>query len=106
MVHWLKEMWPPGSTDCNPSDYFMGCIVEKGSYRALHAQLGEQCMLTWSFHAHPTAFQAYPGAKEAHPEAVEAHLKAVVAHPGAVEDHPGAIKYHPGAFLACLSLGQ
>jgi hypothetical protein len=24
--HWLKEMWPPSSTDCIPLDYFMWCI--------------------------------------------------------------------------------
>jgi len=29
MVHWLKEMWPPSSTDCNPSYYFMWCVVER-----------------------------------------------------------------------------
>jgi hypothetical protein len=29
MVHWLKEMWPPSSTDCDPSDYFMWCEVTK-----------------------------------------------------------------------------
>ncbi len=23
---WLKEMWPPCSTDCNPVDYFMWCV--------------------------------------------------------------------------------
>ncbi len=27
--HRLKEMWSPSSTDCNPLDYFMWCVVER-----------------------------------------------------------------------------
>ena len=29
MDHWLEEMWPPSSTDCNPLDYFMWCVFER-----------------------------------------------------------------------------
>jgi hypothetical protein len=27
--HWSKEIWPPSSKDCNPSDYFMWSEVER-----------------------------------------------------------------------------
>jgi hypothetical protein len=27
--HWSKEIWPPSSKDCNPSDYFMRSEVER-----------------------------------------------------------------------------
>jgi hypothetical protein len=26
---WLKEIWLPSSTDCNPLDYFMLCVFER-----------------------------------------------------------------------------
>ena len=27
--HWSKEIRPPSSKDCNPSDYFMWCEIER-----------------------------------------------------------------------------
>ncbi len=29
MDHWLEEMWPPSSTDCNSLDFFMWCVFER-----------------------------------------------------------------------------
>ncbi len=29
MDHWLEEMWPPRSTDCNSLGYFMWCVFER-----------------------------------------------------------------------------
>jgi hypothetical protein len=40
MDHWLKEMWwPPSSTDCNPLDYFMWCVVEREVNQCPHITL-------------------------------------------------------------------
>jgi hypothetical protein len=39
MVVRLKEMWPPSSTDCNPSDYFMWCVVEREVTKCPHITL-------------------------------------------------------------------
>jgi hypothetical protein len=39
MDHWLKEMWPPGSTYCNPLDYFMWCKVEREVNKCSHITL-------------------------------------------------------------------
>ncbi len=35
----LKEMWPPSSTDCNPSDYFMWCVFEREVNKCPHITL-------------------------------------------------------------------
>jgi hypothetical protein len=46
MVHWLKEMWPPSSTDCNPSDFFMWCIVEREVTKCPHITLASLKVMT------------------------------------------------------------
>jgi hypothetical protein len=46
MVHWLKAMWPPSSSDCNPSDYFMWCIVEREVNRCPHVTLATLKVMT------------------------------------------------------------
>ncbi len=46
MVHWLKEMWPPSSTDCNPSDYFMWCEVEREVTKCPHITLASIKVMT------------------------------------------------------------
>ncbi len=33
------EMWPPSSTDCNPLDYFMWCVVEREVNKCPHKTL-------------------------------------------------------------------
>jgi len=33
------EMWPPRSTDCNPSDYFMWCVVKREVTNCPHITL-------------------------------------------------------------------
>ncbi len=44
MVHWLKEMWLPSLTDCNPSDYIMWCIVEREVSKRPHITLTSDLM--------------------------------------------------------------
>jgi hypothetical protein len=39
MDHWLKEMWPPSSTDYNPLDYFMWCKVDREVNKCPHMTL-------------------------------------------------------------------
>ncbi len=39
MDHWLEEMWPPSSTDCNPLDYFMWCEVDREVNKGPHKTL-------------------------------------------------------------------
>ncbi len=46
MVHWLKEMWPPSSTDCNPSDYFMWWVVEREVTKCPHITLASLKVMT------------------------------------------------------------
>ncbi len=46
MVHWLKEMWPPSSTDCNPSDYFLWCVVEREVTKFPHITLASLKVMT------------------------------------------------------------
>jgi hypothetical protein len=46
MVHWLKEMWPTSSTDCDPSDYFMWCIVEREVTKCPHITLASLKVMT------------------------------------------------------------
>ncbi len=46
MVHWLKEMWPPSSTDCDPSDYFMWCKVEREVTKFPHISLASLKVVT------------------------------------------------------------
>jgi hypothetical protein len=37
--HWLKEMWPPSSPDCNPVDYFMWSVIEREVSKCPHNTL-------------------------------------------------------------------
>ncbi len=37
--HWLKEMWPPSSTDCNSLDYFMWCVFKREITKCPHITL-------------------------------------------------------------------
>jgi hypothetical protein len=46
MDHWLKEMWPPTSTDCNPLDYFMWCVVERKVNKCPHITLASLKAMT------------------------------------------------------------
>jgi hypothetical protein len=46
MDHCLKEMWPPSSTDCNPLDYFMWCVVEREVIKSLHITLASLKVMT------------------------------------------------------------
>jgi hypothetical protein len=46
MVHWSKEMLPPSSTDCNPSDYFMWCVVEREVTKCPHITLASLKVMT------------------------------------------------------------
>jgi hypothetical protein len=46
MDHWLKEMWPPSSTDCNPFDYFMWCVVEREVNKCPHITLASLKVMT------------------------------------------------------------
>ena len=46
MDHWLKEMWPPSSTDCNPLDYFMWVIVEREVNKCPHITLASLKAMT------------------------------------------------------------
>jgi hypothetical protein len=46
MVHWLKEMWPPSSTDYNSSDYFMWCVVEREVTKCPHFTLASLKVMT------------------------------------------------------------
>ncbi len=39
MDHRLEEMLPPSSTDCNPSDYFMWCVVDREANKCPHKTL-------------------------------------------------------------------
>jgi len=49
MDHWLKEMWPPSPTDCNLSDYFMWCIVEREVNKYPHITLASLKIMTSGF---------------------------------------------------------
>jgi hypothetical protein len=42
----LKEMWPPSSTDCIPSDYFMWCVVEREVNKCPHNTLASLKVMT------------------------------------------------------------
>jgi hypothetical protein len=46
MNHWLEEMWPPSSTDCNPLDYFMWCIVDREVNTCPHKTLASLKVMT------------------------------------------------------------
>ncbi len=46
MDHWLKEMWPPSSTDCAPLDYFMWCVVEREVNKCPHITLDSLKIMT------------------------------------------------------------
>jgi hypothetical protein len=46
MVHWLKEMWPPSSKDCNPSDISCGAKLRERSIDALHITLASLKVMT------------------------------------------------------------
>jgi hypothetical protein len=39
MNHWLEEMWPSSSTDCNSLDYSMWCIVDREVNKCPHITL-------------------------------------------------------------------
>ncbi len=39
MDHWLEEMWPPSSTDCNSLEYFMWCVFEREVNKCPHITL-------------------------------------------------------------------
>jgi hypothetical protein len=39
-------MWPPSPTDCNPSDYFMWCEVERHVNRCPHITLASLKVMT------------------------------------------------------------
>jgi hypothetical protein len=39
MDHRLEEMWPPSSTDCNPLDYFIWCVVDRQVNKCPHITL-------------------------------------------------------------------
>ena len=43
---WLKEMWPPSSTDCNPLDYFLWCVVEREVIKCSHITLSSLKVMT------------------------------------------------------------
>jgi hypothetical protein len=46
MDHWLKEMWPPSSTDYYPLDYFMWCVVEREVNKCPHITLASLRAMT------------------------------------------------------------
>ena len=46
MDHWLEEMWPPSSTDCNPLDYLMWCIVEREVNKCPYVTLASLKVMT------------------------------------------------------------
>jgi hypothetical protein len=46
MDHWLEEMLPPRSTDCNPLGYFMWCVVEREVNRCPHITLPSLKVMT------------------------------------------------------------
>jgi hypothetical protein len=46
MDHWLKEMLPPSSTDCNSLDYFMWCVVEREVTKCPHITLASLKVMT------------------------------------------------------------
>ncbi len=43
---WLKEIWPPSSTDCNPLDYFMWRIFEREVNKCPHITLSSLKVMT------------------------------------------------------------
>jgi hypothetical protein len=43
---WLKKMWPPSSTDCNPLDYFMWCVFEREVNKCTHITLSSLKVMT------------------------------------------------------------
>jgi hypothetical protein len=45
MVHCLKEMWPPSSTDCNPSDISCGAKLREVN-RCPHMTLASLKVMT------------------------------------------------------------
>jgi hypothetical protein len=44
--HWLKEMWPPSPTDCNPLDNFMWCVFEREVNKCPHINLASLKVMT------------------------------------------------------------
>ncbi len=46
MDHCLKEMWPSSSTDSNPLDYFMWCMVEREVNNCPHITLASLKAMT------------------------------------------------------------
>ncbi len=46
MDHWLGEMWPPSSTDCNSLDYFMWCVFEREVNKCPHITLTSLKVMT------------------------------------------------------------
>ena len=46
MDHWLEEMWPPSSTDCNSLDYFMWCVFEREVNKCPHITLTSLKVMT------------------------------------------------------------
>jgi hypothetical protein len=46
MDHWLEEMWPLSSTDCNPLDYFMWCVVDREVTKCPHITLASLKAMT------------------------------------------------------------
>ncbi|QQP41218.1 Uncharacterized protein FKW44_015514 [Caligus rogercresseyi] len=35
-MFWSKEIWPPSSPDCNPLDYYVWGVLERGSNKRAH----------------------------------------------------------------------
>ncbi len=46
MDHWLEEMWPSSSTDCNSLDYFIWCVFEREVNKCLHIALTSLKVMT------------------------------------------------------------
>ena len=46
MDHWLEEMWPPSSTNCNSLDYFMWFIFEREVNKCPHITLTSLKVMT------------------------------------------------------------
>jgi hypothetical protein len=46
MDHWLKEMWPPSSADCNSLDYFVWCVFEREVNKCPHINLTSLKVMT------------------------------------------------------------
>jgi hypothetical protein len=46
MDHWLEEMWPPSTTDCNSLDYFMWCVVVREVNKCPHITLASIKVMT------------------------------------------------------------